>query len=73
MGMTKENYLRLESSAVELEETSITDSADLASKERVVISGWRLIKNEVFIPPKLRGVLSALVGNGVHLILIVRT
>lgn len=55
----------------ELENLKIASPAETKVTEKVVVGGWRMLKSEVFIPPKYRGVLSAFIGNGVHLLTLV--
>lgn len=70
--MMGENYIRLATELQEMENLTIkSPEASNTIENKVVIGGWRMIKSEVFIPPRFRGVLSALVGNGVHLLAIV--
>lgn len=68
--MFKQQYMTLESSD-DMDEEIPSKEREKSSSQRVVIKGWRTIKSEVFIPPKNRGVLACLVGNGAHLIMIV--
>lgn len=68
MLMHKQGYMSL---AKKEEGAETTIGSPRNSNEKVEVGGWRMIKNDVFIPPKFRGVLSSLVGNGFHLLAIV--